>query len=167
MEKRKYLNMVNETEINELLETYLSFYEKIKPVFDNLSEEKLEFVPAPGKWSIKQIANHLCDSEIMAVTRMQRIIAEETPQLLAYDQNNWANKLFYEKLDPKISILIFGLIRQRTYLLLKLLPASAWERKGKHSERGDVSLLDMLKTYVKHGENHLQQIHNILAVVTK
>ncbi len=127
--------MVDTFEISTLLETYVSSYEKIKVIFDNISEEDLKFVPAPGKWSIKQIANHLCDSEIMAVTGMQRIIAEEAPQLLAYDQNEWADKLFYENLDPEISILIFGLIRQRTYLLLKLLPMSAWERKGKHTEK--------------------------------
>ncbi len=159
--------MVDTFEISTLLETYVSSYEKIKVIFDNISEEDLKFVPAPGKWSIKQIANHLCDSEIMAVTGMQRIIAEEAPQLLAYDQNEWADKLFYENLDPEISILIFGLIRQRTYLLLKLLPMSAWERKGKHTEKGDVSLWDMLRTYTNHGENHLQQIKNILTIVTK
>lgn len=159
--------MITETEVNQYLEIYIASHEKINRATTNLSEAELDFKPAPDKWSIRQILNHLCDSEIMAITRMLRIITEENPSLLAYDQNKWAAKLFYEHLDEKGALLIFGLMRTRMYHLFTMLPIEAWSRKGVHSEKGEVSLFDMLKTYSEHGEKHLQQINDIHLWFTK
>lgn len=159
--------MISETEVNQLLEIYIASHEKINKAITNLSEAELDFKPAPDKWSIRQILNHLCDSELMAITRMLRIITEENPSLLAYDQNKWSEKLFYEQLDEKGALLIFGLFRTRMYHLFTMLPIETWSRKGIHSEKGEVSLFDMLKTYSEHGEKHLQQINNILTTITK
>lgn len=159
--------MITETEVNQYLEIYIASHEKIKNSISNLSETELDFKPAPDKWSIRQILNHLCDSEIMAITRMLRIITEENPSLLAYDQNKWVENLFYEHLDEKAALLIFGLIRTRMYHLFTMLPIETWSRTGTHSEKGAVSLLDMLKTYSEHGEKHLQQINNIHFSFTK
>ncbi len=159
--------MITETEVNQFLEIYIASHEKINNAITKLSEAEMDFKPAPDKWSIRQILNHLCDSELMAITRMLRIIIEENPSLLAYDQNKWAEKLFYQHLDEKTALLIFGLFRTRMCHLFTMLPIEAWSRKGTHSEKGEVSLFDMLKTYSEHGEKHLQQINNIHSTFTK
>ncbi len=159
--------MITETEVNHFLEIYISSHDRINKAITNLSEAELDFKPAPDKWSIRQILNHLCDSELMAITRMLRIITEENPSLLAYDQNKWAEKLFYDQLDEKAALLVFGLMRTRMYQLLMMLPLEAWSRKGIHSEKGEVSLFEMLKTYADHGEKHLQQINNIRSALIK
>ncbi|MDI6802326.1 MAG: DinB family protein [Bacteroidota bacterium] len=159
--------MITETEVNQFLEIYISSHDNINKAITNLSEAELDFKPAPDKWSIRQILNHLCDSELMAITRMFRIISEENPSLLAYDQNKLAEKLFYKQLDEKAALLIFGLIRTRMYHLFIMLPIETWSRKGLHSEKGEVSLFEMLKTYADHGEKHLQQINNIHLAFTK
>ncbi len=159
--------MINEIEVNRLLEIYIGSHEKINNAITNLSEAELNFKPASDKWSIRQILNHLCDSELMAITRMLRIITEEIPSLLAYDQNKWAEKFFYEHLDEKGALLIFGLMRTRMYHLFTLLSIETWSRKGIHSEKGEVTLFEMLKTYSEHGEKHLQQINNIRSTFTE
>jgi hypothetical protein len=152
-----------ENDKTKLLEIYIDAYPKIKNAVDNLTQEEMNFVPAPGKWSVRQILHHLCDSEMMAMTRVFRILTEELPNIQAYDQNKWSTELGYDKLDPQLAILTFGLLRQRMYQYYQTLPDSAWNRKGLHSERGEITLLDMLKTYAKHGESHLEQIRKILS----
>ena len=76
-----------ENEISQLLEKYISAYPKIKDVGDKLTEEEINFIPSSNKWSIRQILHHLCDTEMMATTRVFRILTEENPPLQAYDQN--------------------------------------------------------------------------------
>jgi hypothetical protein len=152
-----------ETEIKLLLENYISAYPKIKEVVDKLTDAQINFIPAPGKWSTRQIIHHLCDSEMMAITRIYRILTEEKPLIQGYDQNKWTSELAYDKLDIKVALLTFGLLRERLFQLYHTLPDSAWTRKALHSERGDISLLDMLKIYSRHGDNHLEQIHKNLS----
>lgn len=151
-----------ETNTNELLLTYLSTYEKIKETIKDLNEEEKNLKPSADKWSVKEIINHLCDSEIMAVTRLFRIATEANPTLPTYNQNVWASTLNYNNLDEELALLIFGLIRTRMYQILQFLPKEAWERKGTHSERGEVTFYDMFKLYTEHGESHLKQIQETL-----
>jgi hypothetical protein len=147
-----------ENEISHLLDKYISAYPKIKDIVDKLTDEEINFIPSPNKWSIRQILHHLCDTEMMTTTRAFRILTEDNPLIQAYDQNKWAVELGYDKLDPQVAVLTFGLLRQRLYQLFMTLPDSAWQRKGIHSERGEITLFDILKTYAKHGESHLEQI---------
>ena len=48
----------------------------------------------------------------------------------------------------------FRHIRSWSFELLSSLPEAAWERKGIHAERGEMSLLDMLGIYARHAEKH-------------
>ena len=40
---------------------------------------ELDYVPAPGQWSVRQILCHVADSEIVGADRFRRVMAEENP----------------------------------------------------------------------------------------
>ncbi|RCK77550.1 MAG: hypothetical protein IGBAC_1859 [Ignavibacteriae bacterium] len=147
------------------LEKYITTHDKIKEAIKDLSEEEKSFKPSPEKWSIREIINHLCDSEIMAATRLFRIVTEDNPLLVAYNQNIWAQTFHYNEIDEELGLLIFGLIRNRIYQILHKLPPEVWIKKGKHSERGDVTFYDMFKLYAEHGESHLKQIQEVIKLI--
>ena len=144
--------------IEELIDQYDSAYAKIRLGIEGLTEKEMAFKPSPEKWSINEIVVHLCDSEINAVQRMRRIIAEENPLITAYDQNRWAEQLGYQHLDAKLALVTFGMLRECTVPILRKLSSDAWDRKGNHEEQGTITLLDLLKTYAEHGDRHLEQI---------
>ncbi len=141
-----------------LISKYTEAYEKLKYAITGLTEEEMLIKPAPGKWCIKEILYHLMDSEIMAVGRIKRIIAEENPFLPSYDQEKFAAHLQYTALDPKGALVTFGMLRETTGALLVLLSDETWERKGNHEQRGAITLEEYMKLMVTHGENHIGQI---------
>jgi hypothetical protein len=63
-----------------------------------------DFVAAPGKWSIRQIVAHLADSELVCAHRMRQIVAEDSPTLIAFDQDAWTKNLDYARRKPKQSL---------------------------------------------------------------
>ena len=109
-----------------------------------------------GTWSIQQIVLHLMDSDLIASDRMKRIIAEENPTIIGYNETAFATKLFYDKLDPFAAAEIFKRNREMTAAILRHLPAAAFGRVGTHNERGKVTLKEMVETYVQHLEHHLK-----------
>jgi hypothetical protein len=119
---------------------------------------ELDFVPEPGKWSMRQIVAHLADSEMVAGARLRRIIAEDSPRLEAYDQNAWATNLDYGRRKTSQALETFRRIRGENYELLKDLPAPVFEREGVHSERGQMSLKQLLQLMAEHAENHATQL---------
>lgn len=120
-----------------------------------LSREDFLAVPVPGTWSIQQIVLHLMDSDLIASDRMKRIIAEENPTIVGYDETAFSKKLFYEKLDPFVAAEVFRQNRELTAVILRHLPEEAFSRSGMHNERGKITLGELVKLYAWHLEHHL------------
>ncbi len=55
-----------------------------------VSEAEMDYVPSPGRWTIRQILGHLTDSEMVGADRLRRVIAEDNPTLMGYDEKLWA-----------------------------------------------------------------------------
>lgn len=149
------------SEVAELLERFRRGGELLAVVTTGAAGAELDFVPGPGKWSVRQIVCHLSDSEMVGGDRLRRTIAEDNPTLIAYDQDAWAQKLDYHRRKFSHAIETFRHIRLENYQLLKDLPEGAWERKATHNQRGPMTLLDLLRTYATHAESHCKQIQGV------
>jgi DinB superfamily len=146
------------SEISELLERYRRGAELVAVAITGAAGSELDFSPAPGQWSIRQIMAHLSDSEMVGATRFRKVIAEENPTIDAFDQDAWARNLDYARRKTSQTLETFRRIRAENYELLKDLPEQAFDRKGMHSERGPVSLRQFLLGFAEHAENHATQL---------
>jgi DinB superfamily len=145
-------------EVPELLERFRRGAEMVAVSITGAAGSELDFVPEPGKWSIRQIMAHLADSEMVAGGRLRQIIAEDHPRIQAYDQNAWAANLDYAKRKTSQALETFRRIRGENYELLKDLPPATFEREGIHTERGQLSLKYLLQLMAEHAENHAAQL---------
>jgi hypothetical protein len=146
---------------SDLLERYRRGAELVAVVLTGVFGEEEDFIPAPGKWSIRQIVAHLADADLVGAHRFRQVIAEENPTLVAFDQDLWAKNLDYARRKPKQSLETFRRIRAENYELLKDLPASAYERTGNHTQNGRITLGEMLEGYAGHAEAHARQMQQI------
>jgi hypothetical protein len=145
----------------EVLERFRRAPEVLAVVLTGVFGDEIDFTPAPGKWSIRQIIAHLADSEMVGAHRFRQVIAETNPTLVAWDQNAWAQNLDYARRLPKNSLDTFRRVRAENYDLLKALPESVYERGGTHTERGPLTLRQLLDIYAEHAESHARQVQTI------
>jgi hypothetical protein len=122
------------------------------------SGDETSYVPAPGKWNIRQIVRHLADTEIVVGMRLRQIVAEDKPLLVPFDQDAWAANLGYEHADAFDSLERFRSVREDTARVLESLPVEAFDRMGVHPERGTKALLEWVTVYGGHVETHARQI---------
>ncbi len=124
----------------------------------SLTESEFDKRIERGKWSIRQQVNHLADCEMNIVHRMKKIIAEDNPLIPAFDQDKWANRLFYDKASVDDSIAVFFTLRTTMLPILKGLREKDFDRTGIHTENGKVTLLYFLEQAVEHVEHHTKMI---------
>ena len=89
---------------------------------------------------------------------MKRIAALDTPLLMGADENRFAERLAYQDRDLETELALIELTRKSTAAVLRKLPAEAWQRKGVHSERGLLTLADMLGLAARHVPHHVKFI---------
>jgi hypothetical protein len=122
---------------------------------------ELDFAPVPERWSIRQILAHLADSEIVCADRLRRVIAEQNPTLIAFDQDAWAAHLNYAQRKISESLETFRRLRAENFELLKDLPEPVYERTGTHSERGVITLSQLVEGIAGHAERHARQLQDL------
>jgi hypothetical protein len=151
-------------DLTELLERFRRGPELIAEALAGAAgEEEEEFIPAPGKWSLRQIVAHVADTELVMSVRFRMLIAQTNPPLYAFDQNAWAESLGYAGRRVKPSLEMLRRLRAENLSLLRALPPDAFERTGTHSERGTVSLRQLVELSAAHAENHARQIAAVRA----
>jgi hypothetical protein len=151
----------------EDLERFRRGAEVLATVLTGAAGEEVDFAPAPGKWTIRQIMAHLADSELVGAQRMRLVIAEENPTLTAFDQDAWTRNLDYARRKPTQSLETFRRLRAENYELLKELPEASFERSGMHTENGRMTLRSLLEIYAAHAESHARQLQSIRAEYKK
>jgi len=135
---------------------------KLGAALRGLTHEQLSYVPTDeklGKWTIAHVVIHLADAESAFADRIKRIIAEDDPTLLAWDENRFSERLHYPDQSAEDAAAIIALTRRQLSRVLRKLPEAAFSRSGQHSQRGRQTLTDVLKFDVWHLEHHLNFIH--------
>ena len=142
-----------------ILESYAAGADRPAAAIAGLSPAELDRRPVPDTWSIREIVVHLMDSDLISAYRMKRVIAEDNPLLLGYDEAAFALRLGYGRQDAADAAELFRLNRRLMAEILRSLPAEAFARTGVHSERGKLTLAELVQHYVEHVEHHLRHLH--------
>lgn len=121
---------------------------------------------APGKWSTRQVIQHLADSELVGSFRLRLILAQDRPALTPYDQDLWASKLRYQEVEIQDALDQFSVLRRTNLRYWRGLTPTELARAGVHAERGDESLEHMRRLYGGHDLAHLHQLARIRIVLT-
>ncbi len=146
----------------QLIERYKDGYHAVTAALENISERELDMRPAPGKWSPREIVHHLADSEMISAIRFRRLLAEEHPTIVAYDQEEYARRLHYDR-PIEASLEAFKAARFSTAAILEGMTEAEWAREGTHTESGRYTAEGWLEIYAKHAHNHADQIRRARA----
>jgi uncharacterized damage-inducible protein DinB len=152
---------------SELIERYSKGGEKIAAAIQGLTLDDLLAFPVPGTWSIQQIVVHVMDSDLISTDRMKRIIAEDNPTLIGYDETRFSKNLYYNVQPAADAVAILDLNRKLFARVLRKLPPETFNRVGSHNERGQLTLGQYLQAVVDHLEHHLKFINEKRAKLGK
>ncbi len=142
-----------------VIEQYAQGADEVTKGIAELSPTEMHALPVPGTWSIQQIVLHLFDSDLIASDRMKRVIAEDNPLILSYDETKFAQRLRYDEADATLAARVFALNRQMTAAMLRRLPDEAFTRTGVHSQSGKITLAQLVKGYHDHLHHHIKFLH--------
>jgi uncharacterized damage-inducible protein DinB len=143
----------------ELIDQYEDGGRKLRKAVEHLDRNDLTAVPIPGKWSIQQLVAHVADTDLVFADRIKRVIAEDRPQLLAFDETKWAKALQYELQSTPDAIELLALNRRVMANLLRALPPEAFARVGVHTERGEMTLETLMEYVTRHLDHHLKFLY--------
>ncbi len=148
-------------ETKELIARYKTGYQKLAIQLKDIPEEAMHYKPEKTSWSIAEVIVHLADSEAHAFVRGKKIIAESGGKVCVYNQDIWAEKLFYDQMDYKLALSMIRIIRKNLVLVLDKIAPEVWQNYIYHPESGKITLLDWIQLYTDHIDIHVQQIHRI------
>ncbi len=85
----KYVSLVHE---NSILEALKNQYQPALNVLQSITEQKSTYAYAPGKWSIKELLQHIIDAERIFNYRALCIARGEQQSLPGFEENDYAAK---------------------------------------------------------------------------
>src|ERR687887_189248 len=109
----------------KLLDQYKDGFRALTEALMGATEEELDGRPAPGKWSAREVVHHLADSEMTAAIRARLLVAVDRPQIVGFDQDEFARRLHYDR-PIEASLETFKAARRSTAELLETLSSEDW-----------------------------------------
>lgn len=122
-----YINEIAESDILELLERQKA---ECRALFASIPEKNGDFRYAEGKWSVKDVLQHLCDNERVFAYRALVFSRGDEVELPGYEQDDWAAAT--DTAGRTLAGLRdeFLLLREATLVLLRPLTAAQWRKRG-------------------------------------
>lgn len=141
----------------KLIDQYKDGYRVVAEALVGATDEELDARPAPGKWTAREVVHHLADSEMTAAVRLRVLLAVDKPQIVGFDQDKFAHRLFYDR-PTEASLEAFKSARRTTGEILDRMSDADWKREGTHTEHGRYTIERWLEIYSAHAHKHAEQI---------
>jgi hypothetical protein len=126
-----YIDKVTSDDVVATLDSQLREYVEF---FSGISEEKSLHRYAPEKWSIREVLNHLNDSERLFAFRAFWFARGFESALPSFDQNIAISNARADSVSWATHVEEFRRIRLATISLFSNLPPEAWGRSGVASD---------------------------------
>lgn len=139
-------------------EAVLTLLEKAPAVLIPLIRETPETLrrrrPAPGRWSAHEHFCHLVSQEPPMRERLQKMLAEDDPELVSYGPSPEDEAGALLAVDLEEATERFARERAELVAILRALPLEGWERTGRHPERDGYTVFVLARQMAVHDMLH-------------
>ena len=139
----------------ELIAAYERGIDDLAGAVAGMTADQLRARPIAGKWSTLEVVCHVADSEQFFADRLKRTIAMERPLLMGADSDRYLASLNYQHHEVQEELDLVAITRMQLARILRGLSAATWERTAVHSEKGLMTLHQLLLYPVNHLNHHL------------
>ena len=115
--------------------------------------------PGPGAWSLAELAAHLVDTDLVFAERMKRVIAEDDPVLVSFEENAWIDRLDGHEMSLAEAVNLLAANRRWITPILRRCTEADFARTGQHTERGRMTLAELLAYVTNHLDHHLRFLY--------
>ncbi len=151
---KTYLKYVPE---DDILAALIAQKEVTQKFLNAIPEEKASKAYAEGKWLLKEVAGHLCDTERILTYRALRFSRNDKTPLPGFEENEYTPNSNYNKRTLANIAGEFKVIRESSISLFSNLSEEMYDRRG-ISNNADISVRDLLFFVVAHERHHLNVI---------
>jgi hypothetical protein len=149
-----YIKLVPEDNITDALNNQQPLVDNF---FDNISEEKSSYAYAEGKWTLKELLQHLIDAERIFNFRSLAIARGEKQSLPGFDENDYAAVSEANKRSWNDLVEEFKAVRKATTFLLNSFTVKMMESEG-FANKKKVSVNALAFIIVGHVYHHIKII---------
>jgi hypothetical protein len=137
----------NKTEYGSFYQTYINYTsgkdysilvqqynERITAFWDAIPIEKINYAYAPNKWTIKQMFQHVIDTERIFAYRALTIARKESTSIPGFDENEYAKNATAVNRNWKDMLVEWRVVRQSTNLLFASFTEDQMKNLGTASD---------------------------------
>ena len=156
--------MTTPTDMAVLLSALEAMPADLQAAAEEMSDVAARMAPADGGLSLVEQAWHLADLEREGYgERIRRLLAEEDPELPDFDGARVAAARNYRARSLAAGIAAFQAARTANLAVLRTVPSGAWEREGRQTGVGAITLRDVPRMMREHDDGHRAEIAALLA----
>ncbi|TAF53467.1 MAG: DinB family protein [Sphingobacteriia bacterium] len=122
-----YIQLVNASSVSEALEKYA---DKILAFYTQIPAAAANYKYADNKWTLKEMLQHVLDTERIMSYRLLRIARNDQTPLAGFDENAYAAAANVDHRSWESMVEEFRLLRQTTHALCHSLHESDWTKMG-------------------------------------
>jgi len=113
-----YIDLVKNLSLQEALHTSMV---EMKELSEKINEELADYKYADGKWTIRQVIQHILDAERVFIYRANAFARKDETPLPAFDEDLWAAATISSKTSIKILVEELDLLRRSNILFFNSL----------------------------------------------
>ena len=137
--------------------------EVLRLLMGGLSDEDAEWKPAPDRWSVAEILEHLSHVEGHYFRgALDRMLTGKDAEIEPYDQEAYAAAGTYTNREAEESFAHWEEQREDNLDFLRELDAGAIARTARHPALGAVSVENLLNEWAFHDLGHVRQITELV-----
>ena len=123
----RYLHRVPESDIVGVLESQIDEWKRLGA---SVTPEREDFRYAPGKWTVRDVFNHIVDGERVFGYRMLSLMRGEQALLPGFEEDDYV-RMAHDKLAPLPELVReFAIVREGTLFLARQLDEETATRQG-------------------------------------
>ena len=149
-----YIKLIPESDVMEALRNHAIRADKF---FNFITEEQSFYKYSEGKWTVKEILQHVIDTERIFCYRALAIARKEIAPLPSFDERKYSANSLSNQRPWKDLTEEFKTVRQASVLLFHSFTNESLERSGKVSDY-QMTVLALGFTIAGHVEHHMNII---------
>ena len=149
-----YINLVPESDVISALKAN---HQTILDFIEDIPRLKVNYFYDDGKWTVKQVINHIIDTERILSYRALRFARGDNQKTLGFDENLYASNANLTNTNTQILADEFDSVRLSNILMFKQLSEKELQLKGQMSS-GEVTVLALGYFLCGHAQHHINVI---------